>query len=68
MADKAKLAADGVAVVSGIAASHVLVQVDLVVDILAGIFAIGAAIVSIYMHCTRRAQRKKEDEKKGPDK
>jgi len=63
MAIDQKLAADGVALASGIGAgTSILAQVDLIVSILAGIAAIIAAGVSVYMHCTRRKRSKGKDD------
>lgn len=67
MPEKSKLMADGVAALSGAgAATTLLGQVDQVVSILAGIAAIIAAGVSVYMHCTRRKKNKQKE--RGSDK
>ena len=66
----AKEIADTLTVASVFGASHsvLLNRVNTYVDILAGLFAIAAACVSIYIHCTSRKRRRTEDEeKKDPD-
>ena len=62
LAQHSKEVADVIAVASVAGAgTTLLTQVDQIISILAGLSAIIAASVSVYMHCTRRKRNKRKE-------